>query len=384
MHTDQIPKTSYLPYLDGLRAIAAVYVVFHHMGPQFHFDYPHLTAFEKYSIISFFYGHWAVNFFSVLSGFCLTIPMVRQNQFSLKGGVLHFYVKRIKRIVIPYYLATALSLLLIATLIGTNTGRHWDASLPVTRRDIITHLLLCQDVFSNSMFKINHALWTISIEFRIYLLFPFLLWLWRKFGIGASLLATVIISALLLVIATYFNLNFGWGIEQQLAGVNPYIILFGLGMLGAYWSLADSGIAAKVRAKVPWLLVCLFLLVTIFVIPRVGFFRNLPYSFEYFDVIFGCWALSLLMLISGDQLPILKRVLSIRPLVFVGTFAYSIYLIHAPLIQLVWQYLINPLHLSEIRGYYLMITLGTLLIIFVSYWFYRAFERPFMNHTKPV
>jgi len=122
--------------------------------------------------VCFFYGHFAVNFFIVLSGFCLTIPLVKHNNFNLKGGAIVFYRKRIKRIVIPYYIALAFSMILIMGVIGVQTGRHWDVSLPVTGKDIITHLLLIQDVFSDTMFKINHALWTISVEFRIYLFFP--------------------------------------------------------------------------------------------------------------------------------------------------------------------------------------------------------------------
>jgi peptidoglycan/LPS O-acetylase OafA/YrhL len=383
MPAKPLKETAYLPYLDGLRAIAAVYVVLHHSILQFHFDYPKLTPIEKYSVISFFYGHFAVNFFIVLSGFCLTIPLINRNQFSLKGGAILFYKKRIKRIVIPYYLALGFSLMLIAGLIGAKTGRHWDSSLPVTVKDIITHLLLIQDVFTDSMFKINHPLWTISVEFRIYLFFPLLLWVWRKFGALGTLFSTVIISGLIFVTATLLNKYFNWGIEQGLDGINPYIVLFGLGMLAAYISLSKDLRISKIRNNTPWIIICFLLLISVFVVPRLSIFANWPYSFLFFDVLFGCWALTALVLIAGDKLPILKRILSFKPLVFVGTFAYSIYLIHAPLIQLIWQYVINPFHLSEVRSYYFMVLLGTPLIILISYLFYILFERPFMNHKKP-
>lgn len=383
MRTKSAKKTLYLPYLDGLRAIAAVYVVLHHTISQFHFDYANLTRLEKYSIICFFYGHYAVNFFIVLSGFCLTIPLITHNSLNLKGGILLFYKKRFKRIAVPYYFALGLSLLLIVSVIGVKMGRHWDLSLPVTGKDIIAHILLIQDVFSDTMFKINHPFWTISIEFRIYLFFPLLLWIWRKFGVFATLLSTVFISTLIFGIATFANKHFNWGIEQGLDGVNPYIILFALGMLAAYISLSTDKRVVELRNNLPWIAICVVLLILVFIIPRLSIVADWPYFFEFSDVLFGCWSLALLILISGDKVPIIKRALSIRPLVFVGTFAFSIYLIHAPLIQLIWQYIINPIRLSEVASYYLMVFVGTPLIVLASYLFYRLFELPFMNHKKP-
>jgi peptidoglycan/LPS O-acetylase OafA/YrhL len=382
MEPKSIKDTVYLPYLDGLRAIAAIYVILHHTVYQFHFNYQALTTVEKYSIICFFQGHFAVNFFIVLSGFCLTIPLIRKKSFTLNGGAFLFYKKRIKRIVIPYYFALGLSLLLIAFVIGLKTGRQWDSSLPVSSRDIITHLLLVQDVFSNSMFKISHPLWTISVEFRIYLFFPLLLWIWRKFGAWLTLLSTVLISAVILVVATFTNRLFNLGIEQGLDGVNPYIILFSLGMLAAHISLSTDTLALKIRTKFPWLIACIVLLGLVLVLQRWMMHVNWPYSFEFLDVLFGFWSLTLLILINGDKIPLLKRVLSLRPLVGVGMFSYSIYLIHAPLIQVIWQYAIMPFKLTEIASYYLMVLIGTPLIIVVSYLFYLAFEKPFMNHKK--
>ena len=48
----------------------------------------------------------------------------------------------------------------------------------------------------------------------------------------------------------------------------------------------------------------------------------------------------------------LTKILSWHPLVFVGTFSYSLYLIHAPLIQLLTQWVIFPLKLNPYRFNY--------------------------------
>jgi len=43
-------------------------------------------------------GHFSVDFFIVLSGFCLMLPVVRSHQ--LNGGAWKFYKKRLRRIVL--------------------------------------------------------------------------------------------------------------------------------------------------------------------------------------------------------------------------------------------------------------------------------------------
>jgi peptidoglycan/LPS O-acetylase OafA/YrhL len=92
----------------------------------------------------------------VLSGFCLALPVVRGDGF-VRGGAVQFFQKRARRILPPYFLALVFSLLLIRLAIGRKTGMHWDNSLPVTEKAVITHLLLIQDLFRDTSAKINHA-----------------------------------------------------------------------------------------------------------------------------------------------------------------------------------------------------------------------------------
>jgi peptidoglycan/LPS O-acetylase OafA/YrhL len=78
-----------------------------------------------------------------------------------------------------------------------------------------------------------------------------------------------------------------------------------------------------------------------------------------------------------------KRILSWPPIVFLGTFAYSIYLTHAFTLQLVTQYGVRPLHLAPIPTVMLTIVAGTLVSVPVAYLFFLGAERPFLN-SKPV
>ena len=72
------------------------------------------------------------------------------------------------------------------------------------------------------------------------------------------------------------------------------------------------------------------------------------------------------------------------PLVAIGTFSYSFYLIHAPLLQLLWQYVLVPLHLSLETMMTSLLTVGFALVALVSYGFFRLFEAPFMRAPSAV
>jgi peptidoglycan/LPS O-acetylase OafA/YrhL len=98
----------------------------------------------------------------------------------------------------------------------------------------------------------------------------------------------------------------------------------------------------------------------------------------YIDVFVALITVAALMRMSLGRWRVLRMVLESRPLAFVGSFSYSLYLIHAPLIQCVWQYLVHPLGLSRNDEFFLLFLIGTPLILACSYVFYLGCERPFL------
>ena len=69
------PKV-HLGYLDSLRALAAIYVVMYHAIYQIDPHHPVRTG-AAGAFRSLFVGHYAVDLFIVLSGFCLMLPVAR-------------------------------------------------------------------------------------------------------------------------------------------------------------------------------------------------------------------------------------------------------------------------------------------------------------------
>ena len=85
---------------------------------------------------------------------------------------------------------------------------------------------------------------------------------------------------------------------------------------------------------------------------------------------------------KSDRLYAVRKVLNWRPLVLVGTFSYSFYLLHAPLLQIIWQYLLRPLKLSPFHEFLALSFAGLPAIIGISYLFHLLCERPFMRPPK--
>ena len=65
----------------------------------------------------------------------------------------------------------------------------------------------------------------------------------------------------------------------------------------------------------------------------------------------------------------------------VGAYSYSLYLLHAPVLQLVWQYLLRPLGLPLHDGPALawLLLFGVPTSLLVGWSFYRVVERPCMS-----
>ncbi|UOQ70111.1 acyltransferase family protein [Hymenobacter cellulosilyticus] len=377
----------HLAYLDGLRGLTALYVVLHHALTQINGTFTAATvpagsiASIPVKAFTFLFGHGrlAVDMFIVISGFCLMLPIVR-NKGHMKVGPREFFAKRAKRILPPYYLALAFSMLLIYTVIGEQTGTHWDIAIPVTSTDIVTHLLLLQDLFYSTCYKINHVFWSISVEWRIYFAFPLLVYIWRRLG-ALRTTALTVGSGLLLYGLTVLLAGF----DQT--GLNPvsisadYLGLFAIGMLAAELSFTQQESMISWRNRIPLNLILLVTPVATLVLQRLNTNGNNHAFVVLSDLLMGLFSAGLLLAVSTGRMATTHRYLSWRPLVLIGTFAYSLYLVHAPLLQVFSKYVAIPLNLAPLPSILLFVFVATPLITACCYLFYLVAERPFITKS---
>jgi peptidoglycan/LPS O-acetylase OafA/YrhL len=365
-------KTRHLAYLDGLRGLAALQVVLGHATLQIKWGTAVQSGFVHAALWPFGFAREAVALFIVLSGFCLMLPVVRRDGM-LPGGTTQFFIRRARRILPPYYLALGLSLLMIWTLIGQKTHTHWDVALPADGKAIWSHLLLLQDLFHDTFSRINNVMWSISVEWRIYFLFPVFVLLWRKLGPAMTTL-TAVIGSYLLVRWLHFDwLNTGtYGICPQFIG------LFALGMFGAGLAYSNSSHMVRLRYAVPWggLAAALFAAVVLTRQLRLVHGSILPWYLR--DYLLGMFSMCLMIFAATQPCSIVHQVLAWKPIAFLGVFGYSLYLMHSPFLQILTQYVLSPLGLAPFPSL-LLIGLGTPVVVALCYGFYLVCERPFLN-----
>ena len=356
--------THRLVFLDGLRALAAFFVVFRHM---WHEIWPAAGNPDSLWTRWMYTGHISIDLFIVLSGFSLMLPVVRGDG-RLRGGALTFWRRRARRILPPYYLALGVSFLLIFCLIGKKSGTLWDYSLPLTWHGVLIHLLLLQNFSARDFFQGNYALWSLSLEWWMYFLFPLLVWAWKKLGAGPTTgLAIAGSYALCAVCHRQFQDSF----------TLQYVALFALGMLGCEIVCTRRSVLRQMRDRLPWGVMTWITgaLAALAMNGEVPHFSAVPRT----DALVGLWALCLLVTLGLNPANLIGRTLSRRPFAFVGSFSYSVYLIHAPLIQVFWQYILRPLHLAPLPTLLLLVTIGTPAIFAAAFLFFLGCERPFMN-----
>ncbi len=374
---ERTPARVHLAYLDGLRGLAAPYVVAFHVLAYY---FSHLSSIVTRLVTPLSFGSYAVGVFIVLSGFCLMLPVARSEDGLLRGGAKRFFLSRARRILPPYYFAVALSLLLITFFIGHKTGTPWDTSVPVTKIGLVSHLLMLQDISTATWAQIDSPLWSVSVEWRIYFCFPLLVLAWRRYGPWGTT-AAAFICAYILVLA-FWRVHFLFRFNSQQNGITPqYLGLFALGMLAAGIAFSKHPQLSLLRRRLPWgwLTAGMFLALIAVTASHPAFLKGRP-GLDFFVGLFASC-----LLIAASREGGWQKALSWKPLVVVGSFAYSLYLIHFPILQMVWQYLIHPLHLGVSASLLLHWLLGIPISVGVAYGFHLAFERPFMSKPgKPA
>lgn len=193
-------STAYLTNLTPLRGIAALLTVVYHVdiitsvffGGQ-------LVDSKKSSFLSHMYV--MVDFFFVLSGFILCYVYAQNFKDSVNGqSFKKFTIARFAR-VYPLHLFSLLLTALFLFLL-----HQWRAEVsPVfdtenSSYSFITNLFLLQSMNLHKWFTFTHASWSISTEWWMYMLFPFLVAPFMKLSkIGRLLIFGLCVVGYLLI-----------------------------------------------------------------------------------------------------------------------------------------------------------------------------------------
>lgn len=160
---------SYFPGLNGLRAIAAVTVMFMHIN-QFLPVLFHASPFVAPSDIA----ELSVVLFFVLSGFLITWLLLQEKETKGTVSLKRFYARRMRRIWPLYFLVVFISICLFP-LYKDISGNPLDTASRV--KALILFMLILPNFNSvfGLMFTPLRALWSIGVEEEFYLLWGVLL-----------------------------------------------------------------------------------------------------------------------------------------------------------------------------------------------------------------
>ena len=353
------PRRERLPGLDGIRAMAALYVVINHVFLRAFPGYPvdHAPFWAGW----FIYGRFAVVVFIVLSGFSLALSPARHG-WRL-GGISGFAQRRAWRILPAYWAALAFSLA-VAWLIVPQPGK----GVPDAKSVLVNGLLVQNIVSAHSP---NAAFWSMAVEAQLYVLFPLLLLTVRRRG------APVMVCAVALVVAAIGV--FG----PHIPGVDTFVVqsppdlaaLFAVGVLAA-------GIvgASKARRSWPW---AWFALVAVAPVMAVIGWRGSVWTVDHMfwvDLALGPAIACLLAgLATGHPAPLL-RLLVARPIRNLGTSSYSLYLTHGPIVVIVYERIVAGRVPQGVPALVVTLVLVLPLTIAFARLFASVFETPFLRH----
>jgi peptidoglycan/LPS O-acetylase OafA/YrhL len=297
------------------------------------------------------------------------LPVTRGDG-TLKGGPLHFFKRRARRILPPYYAALLLSLFLIVTVIGKPTGTLWDVCIAIRPSDLASHFLLLQHFFGTG--RINYSFWSISLEWQIYFFFPLLVVAFRR--IGAPITTTVALAA-----GYAITLLVGPEHERIHRANLHYMGLFTLGMAAACVAFGRGETVRRLRERAPWAISA-----AVLVLLQVGLMKYWGWTsaidhWPLLDLLSAAAAAFMLVAAVLPGTNPVRRIFELRPLVSIGRYSFSLYLVHAPLMQLFWQYLLKPLGISGVPAFAALAIVGTPLILLLARVFYRLVEEPFTS-----
>ncbi|WP_066942302.1 acyltransferase family protein [Microtetraspora fusca] len=358
--------------LDGIRGLAALFVVLHHCWLLSFPGFPSAAAPAWSGWLA--YGHLAVVVFIVLSGFSLAVSPARAG-WRL-DGLRRFARRRAWRILPPYWAALAFSLVVAWTLVP-QPGQG-----PPTAKSVVVYGLLVQDLFGAP--SPNGAFWSIAVEAQLYLAFPLMLLVRRRAGAAVLLGAVTCLVAAIGLAAPHVP-----AVDLFMRLTPQFAVLFAIGAVAAGAAKpaervepagAVGGVPAPWTRALPWAAPAAAVPVLL-LIALAGAAWTVEHYF-WVDLAVGPAVGLLLAAVARGRPAPLVRLLDTRPLRRLGSFSYSLYLIHAPIVVALAELLLAPRLPSGVPLFLAMSAVAAPLSVLAAWLFASVFELPFQRHRS--
>ncbi len=355
-------KVLHFSGLNGLRAIAALAVLFEHTTEKLGTFGLNILDFGKYSdgtSKAFSLAQYGVTIFFTLSGFLITYLLLEENKIK-EINVKNFYIRRILRIWPLYYLYLILSIL---TLILFN--------ISFESQTILFYVFLLANIpfiFRIQLNLLGHY-WSLGVEEQFYSFWP---WVIKK---SKSVLnSTIIICISLLLLKIIFRFS---NIKNFTGNVNWLYEIISLtrfdcmliGAIGAILYFQNNSLLLKITnnylsQSIAWFVI---LLVALNKFHIISFLDN-----EFISIV-------TVFIILG-QIEKKHRIVNLDNGIFdfIGKISYGIYVIH-PLVIFYLSKTFSFFDQTNVFNYIIVYIIVFLTTIFISYLSYEFFEKRFLT-----
>ncbi|MDQ1548102.1 MAG: hypothetical protein QOH69_3006 [Actinomycetota bacterium] len=347
--------------LDGIRGLAALYVVLYHIFLR---AWPGGAAAHAPLWAAWLdNGRAAVIVFIAVSGFSLAISPARSGwRFA---SIREYARRRAWRILPPYWAALGFSLLMVWFVLAQPGWAVPDG------KSVVVYGLLVQDAVETG--SPNRAFWSIAIEAQLYILLPVLLLIVRQFSAIAMAALVAAIVATIGLLAPHFS----WANDALVKFTPDLAVLFAVGVLAAGIVSASE----RVRSQ-PWGWFALAAVVPVIVLISIKGEAWSNANLFWVDLAsapaIGC----ILAAIATSRPRIVVRILNTRPLRSLGSFSYSLYLTHLPIVIAVAYGLVLPGVPTGTPTFLVLVAILVPTTIVFARLFAAVFELPFQRHRS--
>jgi peptidoglycan/LPS O-acetylase OafA/YrhL len=356
---NQSKTTSGAPKLtgvDGVRALAMLMVFCFHVWENSGRPNLNVGNLSPGSVVGRF--SLGVDLFIVLSGFCLYWPVANA---SKPFDVRQYFLRRFWRIAPAYYTSILVMLLMPNALVILMNALHEPATLVERPRiiQIVSHLTFTHTLHPETCFGIQPAYWSLGLEAQLYVAFPLVLIAVKQLGVPVTTLCLWLITV-------------AWSyIWPNVFPNGEYTA--GLSLFGRWGHFAAGMLVAHIcrgaHRKNHWGLGLLG--VTLVVLGQLSIVREVSLIPATDLCSLSGFALILMSAVQPAGVPTL---FSSKPLVYLGTISFSIFLLHQNIMWHFGELLKKIVHVPESMMFPILMTIGFGMIVVLASFWYRWFE----------
>lgn len=315
---------TYFPNLNALRFFAATMVVIFHIELyKFFYGMPNLYYLPFFKIV----GKLSVVLFFVLSGFLISSLLLKEKDQHHRINFKNFYLRRIFRIWPLYFLILILGFFVLPNF------SYWEIPSQDFRpigenfwQKLLMYIFILPNLAVSLYGEIAGASqsWSLGTEEQFYLFWPLIIALFRKRVLWVMVIVLIFYWAIALILGKAAS------IDPAFIGVSKFWSLFNIncmaigGIFAVLYHDKHKLVLRFLFNKLVFMSTVIYLLLSLALGIKYGFFH-----YEVYSVLFS------IIIINLACNPRYSTILEYKPLNYMGSISYGIYMFHPAILPAV-------------------------------------------------